>query len=1158
MQLHSEKSEAQMVPTAAEGQTSPSETRTVSPEGEPPEPVTDSHAAIGGQGPVTPAPEVPADLNLEQLASLAPTPTAAIPPAASDAASTSDPVLEMSEAAQFIIESELSTRKPPRTARLSPLRDISADIRRDSTPMPETLRNQEWSLRAETPPGEVAQQHAISEPAPPDDLEQRLPDLWPWIQDAEVEEEGDAIWMQRTDPLIARHIPTSAEAAAIEAEDIRRARAAGIPTTPLPAQGALPPTGHSLAGWLTRYPRPSRTLFLIMLCLALAALIGDIFLASLAFTRPQSHSATGGGPPMLTLSPNVASIGQTVTLSLQHFSPSTQVLLSHDIQQAIPVGRDGASLVQVNAAGSLRVPFQIDSSWGPGFHMVEAEDVATRYTASATLQIAGQGPTQPSHLVVDAQSSINMGEDYQGTNTIQPLTLHNSGGGTINWQGSSNQPWLLLSPSQGLFSSSQTICIAVQRAHLKPGHYRGTLTFTSDVGGEQQVQVEMSVRPLPANPGAVLQITPAALSFLASDGGTTPAPQSLTISNPGNRTLSWVLNSDTSLTEPDQTPYARTPGSAATWLSIGSERGALTSGSSATISVTVHSASLLPGVYTAMLVFSAPQGALDTPQSVVVTLTILPRCGVIVNASSLSFTAVAGQSNPPNQAVTVSERAGCVDAIGWQASTNSAWLTITPASGQLHGMASMVTAVGVNALGLAAGSYNGIITFTARQSSQTLPVHLVIQPRPAPQAPVLGASPLSLNFSAIQGQTNTPPQVVVITNNGGSTLYWHTAATPLTSSWLSTAPSGGSIPPGGSAQLTVNVSDAGLTTGTYSGQIVLSGSDAAGNSAAGSPQTLPVTFQVLPPCMLGQPSSRAVVFSAVAGGSNPAEQTVTAEASGTCSWPLNWSTSLSSTAPWLSVSDSSSTLVNGQTASITLKANISGLATGSYSTQVAIRVVDSNGQRVPGSPQSFNVTLNVLPPCVFQVGTSSLVFTVAQGQPAPPAQLITFSSTGTCSYPISVSASTGGTSWLSAGSGSDSGSGGSLQVSVNPGGLQPGTYNGQVTLSASNGVQNNVQAVPVKLVVSGYTISGSVQACSDSSCSSSTPLAGASVTLLSGSTVIASATADSSGNFSFSNISLGTYTITVAGSDGQGKQYSGSTSVTVSGNQAVSINAIPG
>ncbi|WP_376796704.1 carboxypeptidase regulatory-like domain-containing protein [Thermogemmatispora sp.] len=1130
-------------------------------EAEPPhrERRTDPEAQVPAlQGPVTPPPEVPPDLVLSPLA-----------PPAGGGEVPGDPVREMSEAAEFISESDPGALRLPRPSRLTPLLEpdlSSLDIQRQSTPRgaAQPAHSPEASWPSQFSPGQAAPNPggggaaSRSEQSPVDDLQQRLPDLWPWIQDADEDEGGEAIWLQRTDPLLSRRLPSSAEAAAIEAEDIRRAQAAALATGPLPTQTQNQSRGGWLP-WLALYPRRLRLLFLALLSVALLALIGDSLLVLLVLTRHQTPPAVAGGPPRLTLTPNVVALGQRVKLVLERFSPSSEVLLSHDLQEPVPVGHNRSSLVQVNAAGSLALTIQIDESWGTGFHLVEAEDVATRYTASATLQVTGQGLTRPPRLIIDSAGPLLMGEDYQGANTIMPLTLHNAGGGIINWQGSSNQPWLLLSPSQGLFSGSQTVWVAVQRAHLKPGEYSGLLTFTSDVGGQQTVQVKMVVRPLPANPGPILQVTPAALSFIATDGGSTPPPQTLTISNPGNKPLAWLLNSSTSLTAPDQTPYAHALGPLADWLSVSERSGRVDAGAAQSVTVAVESRSLLPGVYTALLTFASSQGILDTPQSIVVSLTVLPRCGVMVNASSLSFMAVAGRSNPPNQAVTLSERAGCLDDLDWQASSDASWVSVTPSSGELHGAGSSVIAIGVNALGLQPGRYTSLITFTAGHGSQTLPVLLVVQPAPAPQEPVMSLTPLSLNFSAIQGQS-TPPQTVMVTNTGGGTLYWQAQTTSLTSGWLTVSPASGSVAPGSSSQILVGVNASALTAGTYSGQILLVGRGSDGKRAAGTPQVLQVTLQVLPPCSLGQPSMHSVAFSSIAGGSDPGPQTVTLEVSGTCSWPLSWSTSLTSSASWLRLSDSSTSLVNGQTASISLAVSSAGLAVGSYSTQVIVKVLDSTGAPIAGSPQRFSVTLTVLPPCVFQVGTSSLFFSAVQGGGTPPVQAITFSSSGTCRYPISVSASASPDSpWLTVSGGSDNGSGGSLQVSVNPAGLTPGVYNAQITITASSsaGIQNNVQVVPVRLTITGYTISGSVQACADSSCSSAVPLAGATVTLYAGTTQIASTTCNSAGSYSFDNVPLGSYTLTATGSDSQGRQYSGSAAVSVSGNQTVIINALP-
>jgi hypothetical protein len=64
---------------------------------------------------------------------------------------------------------------------------------------------------------------------------------------------------------------------------------------------------------------------------------------------------------------------------------------------------------------------------------------------------------------------------------------------------------------------------------------------------------------------------------------------------------------------------------------------------------------------------------------------------------------------------------------------------------------------------------------------------------------------------------------------------------------------------------------------------------------------------------------------------------------------------------------------------------------------------------------------------------------------------------------------------------------------------------------------------------------------------------------MNGSTTVATTTADPSGNYSFSNIALGTYTINVAGYDASNTHYVGTVNVTVTGDTSnITIQAFPG
>ena len=342
--------------------------------------------------------------------------------------------------------------------------------------------------------------------------------------------------------------------------------------------------------------------------------------------------------------------------------------------------------------------------------------------------------------------------------------------------------------------------------------------------------------------------------------------------------------------------------------------------------------------------------------------------------------------------------------------------------------------------------------------------------------------------------------------------------------------------------------------------------DTKGNAAPGSPQTIIVNLVIQPPCTLSPPSSSALSFSAVQGSSaNPGPQTVLFTGTGSCVWPLSWKTSVAPSASWLTQNTSSGTIGGaGQSGSVGVAANIAGLVAGTYSTTVTITASDANGVTIQGSTQTFTVTITVLPPCLLSTPTpTTLGFTLAQGQTSSSTLPVGLSESGTCARPVAWQASPSN-SWLvlTATSGTDTGAGFSLGVNASAVNINPGTYTGTITIAAtdSNGsTVGSAQTVAVTLRVTGFSMSGTVLACPVQNCATPQALAGATVTITNGSTTVATTTADPSGNYSFSNIPLGTYTITATGFDALNTHYTGSISLTLTGNASgQNINVLPG
>lgn len=1071
-----------------------------------------------------------------------------------DGLSSADRVVSrLNAAARWMDREDLggsSLKRRSHSSRLTPLRDISADIQRSSTPHPRQQRPSAFDTQPDAS-GPLEQQESQFP-------SESLPDSWPWFSAAEEDEEEKTpdVWANATDPLIARTRPTTREAAQIEEADILRVQMEERATLSYPV---IQPKRRRFSRW--------RVAFVTMVVLAVLALAVDGILLTFVFNHTNRAPSAQVGPPMLMLSSNVANTGDVVSLQLAHFTPMTSVALTHDVQEILLTTSNMTSL-SVDANGQAQVTFSVDSSWEPGFHLIVAEDIATRDTASAMLQVAGEGPSRPPHLLLGS-ASLNLGDAVQGADTIQPLELRNAGGGSIAWSASTNRPWLLVAPQQGMFSAGQSISVAVQRDGLPPGDYSGTITISSTVGAPETIRASMKVSALPPDAGPMISLVPPLLSFTTTDGSATPEAQAVTLSNPGQQKLHWSLNSGVTTITTMQSAHAGIPPVASSWLHADQTSGTLAPGASVRIHLTARGQSLLPGSYMEPLTFSSARTpeAYDNPQVMNIALTVQPRCGLITSTGDLEFTAVIGQGDPSSHALSLNATSSCGNGtLAWRAVSSTGWITLSPQSGQLKGTNTDVTSIGVNTLGLLAGRYRGLVTFQAGKNTQTVMVQLNLQPRPASAEPIAGVSPLSLNFSTIQGQASPAGQVVTITNNGGSPLKWRVGVVLLGTKWLSVTPASGTVLPGQAGQLAVNVATANLTPGSYTGQVTLTATNTRGEQASGSPQAIMVSLTVQPPCTLAQPSASSLLFSGIAGGANPLAQPVILTGAGSCSWPLHWSASVSPAASWLALSASSGTLATvSQQASIAVGVNTSGLQPGIYSTQVRISAVDSAGTQAGNSPQSFSVTLTVLQPCTLQALPSQIVLTATAGQSSPATQALNLGETGSCSGGVAWTASVSDSPWLSlsALSGTDTGGGSSITLNASTSGLAPGSYTGQITISANNNgmvLSGSPQTVKVVFQVSGYTVGGTVAACEGPApdCTTSQGLAGASVTLIASNNVtVGTATANGAGDFTLTNIPPGTYTINATGSNGL-LSYSGALTVTVNGNvSGLNVSTFP-
>ena len=327
---------------------------------------------------------------------------------------------------------------------------------------------------------------------------------------------------------------------------------------------------------------------------------------------------------------------------------------------------------------------------------------------------------------------------------------------------------------------------------------RSMSRLAAEMPGLAQLISPPSAPVAPVNPA--IGASPPSIAFTATQGGTNPANQTLNISNTGGGTLTW------SASEP------------APWLTL-STTGSTGNG---TVTLTAATAGLPVGPQNTTITLSAP-GATTVTVPVAFTITAAPVPPAIgASPATVAFTAQQGGSNPPAQTLSISNTGG--GTLTWTASEPAPWLTLSTTGSTGNGTVTLTAATA----GLPVGPQNTTITLSAPGATTvTVPVAFTIT-----AAPVLGASPTALSFTATQGGANPAPKTVTISNTGG-TLSW-TASEPAT--WLTLSPATGS----GAGTLAASVNTAGLAAATYNSTITVA-------AAGATSQSVGVTLLVNPP-----------------------------------------------------------------------------------------------------------------------------------------------------------------------------------------------------------------------------------------------------------------------------------------------------------------------
>jgi uncharacterized protein (TIGR03437 family) len=604
----------------------------------------------------------------------------------------------------------------------------------------------------------------------------------------------------------------------------------------------------------------------------------------------------------------------------------------------------------------------------------------------------------------------------QLTPPIQLVTFSSSSGSRLAFGVTASDSWISLTPT--IANTTQDVVVSVDPRGFAPGTYTSSI-IASSPGATNPLQAVPVT--LVVSTGNLLALGTPPADFNFQVGGALPAPQAVTLGSTSTA-LNYTLNTTVS--------------SGGNWLTVTGSNAATPS----TLTVSVNPSGLAPGVYTAQVTVTAPD-AVNSPQSFTVRLNVTTVPTLNATPGALLFSYETGAPNQLlSQPVTVTG-SGNPEVTVTTATSNcgSGWLQVS--SDDLQTPAQLT--VTVAPAGIAAPQLcHGTVTLTAAGIATVVEIPVTLN---VSTSGLLVIAPGALSFTATFNNGVPPTQKLTLTTTDNSQIQYSAYST---ASWLAVTPGPGWAP----TPLLVTVNPIGLTPGFYTAGIVI--------SSPGLPaqETIPVVLTVNGVSNVTL-SATALVFSQTTASGAPPPQSFTIS-SGAAS--LAFTATAAVVQPpttWLSVSPNSGTTP----ATLTVSINPGGLQPGIYPGAIVVNV--------PGaavSTMTVSVTLTVTPAVGIGANVNSLQYNYQVGGTNPPSQFVALTATGGLVPFTAVATTASGGNWLSLVSTAASAPA-TLTVSVNPAGLGPGNYSGQVSIAAPGAIGS-----PIFIIVTLQVVASNV------------------------------------------------------------------------------------
>ncbi|MHC4502011.1 MAG: COG1470 family protein [Planctomycetota bacterium] len=426
--------------------------------------------------------------------------------------------------------------------------------------------------------------------------------------------------------------------------------------------------------------------------------------------------------------------------------------------------------------------------------------------------------------------------------------------------------------------------------------------------------------------------------------------------------------------------------------------------------------------------------AFDSPPlTTALAIAALQVMRMSVDKTSVAFTAIEDDpSDPASEDVMMEETSRKLGPyyLNWTAAdiSSAAWLTISPNSGGDGSAMTLTAKLGV----VPPDDYSATVEVgdpKAANGPFLVDVTFSIQSRAE-----IELLPDSVTFTAFVGESNPANQTVTVgdanTDANAIALAWTAAENPAVG-WLSLPQSSGAR----DDVVEMSVDTTVLASGQYNAQVDVTDP----NALAPKTRTINVTLDLYDRPVLDA-SPDPVQFTMLVNEAPPQSQGVTvSDASGaTYPAPLSWTATESPDVLWLVLANASGT--NDET--VTLEANVAGLAAGDYGATVDI----TDPSALADLDVVVNLTVQSRPIISPAVGTVYFVTTEGEGNPSPQSVQIDDANAGVNQHPLSWTASEDVyADWLTITTGSGI-AGQSVQMSAQILSYGPGDYPAQVNV----------------------------------------------------------------------------------------------------------------